>query len=81
MLLTLLYIVGFLKTLVFLLVIFLIIRFFRKLMEPVKSTTQNQRTTKSQSKKEGETTIKFNKKGKKVVDKEEGEYVDFEEVN
>lgn len=78
MLLTLLYLVGLLRTVIFLAVIYLIIRWFTRLfMQGYRSSDkQNPR----QSPTSGETTIRFNEKGKKIVDKNQGEYVDFEEV-
>jgi hypothetical protein len=53
-------------------------RFLMRLLQPHNKT---QSSKKSPETKEGETTIRFNKKGEKIIDKDEGEYVDFEEVD
>ena len=73
-----LYIVGFFRTLLFILAIYFLVRFITRLLQPDNKTRSSK---KSSQPKEGETTIRFNKKGEKIVDKDEGEYVDFEEVD
>jgi predicted lipid-binding transport protein (Tim44 family) len=73
------YIIGFLRTLVLIVVLVLFIRLIKRMFAP-SSSNQTQQTNTPPNK-EGETTIRFNKKGEKIVDKEKGEYVDFEEVD
>lgn len=65
------------------LVIYLIINVIRKMFQPEQSNNQQkQRYDNQQSaSKKGETTIRYNNKGEKIIDKNEGEYVDFEEVD
>ncbi|HKM93957.1 MAG TPA: DUF4834 family protein [Prolixibacteraceae bacterium] len=65
------------------LVIYLIINVIRKMFQPEQSNNQQkQRYDNQQSaSKMGETTIRYNNKGEKIIDKNEGEYVDFEEVD
>ncbi|MCF8361548.1 MAG: DUF4834 family protein [Prolixibacteraceae bacterium] len=76
--LVILYIVGFFRTLLFVLAIYFLMRFIVRLLQP---HNKNQSSKRSPETKEGETTIRFNKKGEKIVDKDEGEYVDYEEVD
>ncbi|MDA3818178.1 MAG: DUF4834 family protein [Prolixibacteraceae bacterium] len=52
--------------------------FIIRLLQPHNKTHSSKKSSET---KEGETTIRFNKKGDKIVDKDEGEYVDFEEVD
>jgi predicted tellurium resistance membrane protein TerC len=76
--LVILYIVGFFRTLLFVLAIYFLMRFIIRLLQPHNKTHSSKKSSET---KEGETTIRFNKKGDKIVDKDEGEYVDFEEVD
>ncbi|MBN1768789.1 MAG: hypothetical protein JW842_09790 [Prolixibacteraceae bacterium] len=76
--LTILYIVGFFRTLLFILAIYFIVRFIVRLLMPRSRKPSNDASTNTR---EGETTIRFNQKGEKIIDKDEGEYVDFEEVD
>ncbi len=73
-----LYIVGFFRTLLFVLAVYFLVRFIIRLLMPDHS---RQSKTDPKKPKEGETTIRFNKKGEKIIDKDEGEYVDYEEVD
>lgn len=76
---TILFIVGLFRTVFFLVVVFLLIRLISKLLEPApQSRQQNKRGQHSY---QDETTIRFNKSGKKIIEKDKGEYVDFEEVD
>lgn len=59
--------------------IYLVVRFFSRLLNQRPQNTSN--FEKREMSREGETTIRFNKKGEKIVDKDKGEYVDFEEVD
>lgn len=76
--LMILYIVGFFRTLLFVLAIYFLMRFIVRLLQP---DNKNKSSNESSGSKEGETTFRFNKKGEKIIDKDEGEYVDFEEVD
>lgn len=76
--LTILYIVGFFRTLLFILAVYFIVRFIVRLLMPDSRKPSNDASSNSR---EGETTIRFNQKGEKIIDKDEGEYVDFEEVD
>ena len=77
MLLIFLYIVNLFRTLLFFVLIFLIVRWFTRLMNPKPSGNNGQQSGPQ----EGETTIRYNKKGEKIIDKDKGEYVDFEEID
>ena len=79
MLLIFLYIVGLFRTLLFFVLIFLIIRWISRLMTPKSQGYNNPDPQKSRPE-EGETTIRYTKKGEKIIDKDKGEYVDFEEI-
>lgn len=78
MLALLLYLVNLFRTVLVIVLIVVVIRFFRKLFAPQQTTTNK---TTENKRKEGETTIRFNRKGKKIINKDEGEYIDFEEVD
>lgn len=58
---------------------YLVLRFFSRLFRPRAENKSN--FEQREKSKEGETTIRFNKKGEKIVDKDKGEYVDFEEID
>lgn len=74
---TILFIVGLVRTLLFVAFFYFLIRWLSKLF----FQGYNQGKSKQQdAPHQGETTIRFNEKGKKIVDKNKGEYVDFEEV-
>ncbi|HOO82960.1 MAG TPA: hypothetical protein PLS94_00215 [Prolixibacteraceae bacterium] len=70
-------IIGLLRTILVIAIIYFIIKWVAKMFEPNKQQANHQQQYK---KNEGETTIQFNKKGEKIINKNEGEYVDFEEV-
>jgi len=71
---------GLLRTLLFIIAVVLIVRWFKNLIMPEPKSAQ--RNTQANSRKdEGTTTIRFNKKGEKIIDKDKGEFVDFEEVD
>ena len=72
----LLFIVNFFRTFLVILAIYLIVKWVFK---PANSVKKEDNKNKSQN--EGETTIRYNKKGEKIIDKNKGEYVDFEEVD
>jgi flagellar biosynthesis/type III secretory pathway M-ring protein FliF/YscJ len=77
MLAVFLYFVNFIRTLLILVVVFLLIRWIAKLLTPNNTKKDTDNTKNNQ----GETTVHFNKKGEKLIDKDKGEYVDFEEVD
>jgi hypothetical protein len=72
-----LFIVGLVRTLLFVAIIFFAIRWLSRLF--FQGYNQS-KTSQQETPRKGETTIRFNEKGKKIVDKNHGEYVDFEEV-
>lgn len=72
------------RFLLILLVIYLIIRvvtrfLFRSYAKKMRNNFENQQQNYNQ-KKEGDITIKTNHNDRKKIDKDEGDYVDFEEV-
>lgn len=79
MLSVILYLFSFIRTLFVFVILYLAIRWIRNLISP-QQTNSSSHSKRQEAQKEGETTIRFNDKGKKIVDKNEGEYVDFEEV-
>lgn len=80
MLLIFLYIVNLFRILLFFVMIFLIVRWFSRLINPNPSGNNAQNSQQSVHK-EGETTIRYDKKGEKIINKDKGEYVDFEEID
>ncbi|MCF8359564.1 MAG: DUF4834 family protein [Prolixibacteraceae bacterium] len=77
MLAVFLYFVNLIRTLLILVVVFLLVRWIVKLLTPGNTNRDKHKEEKN----EGETTVHFNKKGEKIIDKDKGEYVDFEEVD
>lgn len=71
-------IIGLLRTIIVVAIIYFIIKWVVKMFEPNKQQANNRQQQYKQN--VGETTIKFDKKGEKIINKNEGEYVDFEEV-
>lgn len=80
MLLIFLYIVNLIRTLLVLALVVFVIRWFSRIINPKPSGSKGQ-NNQQQGSKEGETTLRFNKKGEKIIDKDKGEYVDFEEID
>jgi hypothetical protein len=76
--LTLLNIVGIFRTILIIVMFYLLIKWVSRLLAPNQS---NNKRNYSKTKEEGTTTIKYNSKGKKIIDKDKGEYIDFEEVD
>jgi len=70
---------GLFRILFFLVMVYLLIRWISKLLEPAPQNKQQNR--RGQQSGQDETTIRFNKSGKKIIEKDKGEYVDFEEVD
>jgi hypothetical protein len=70
-----------LKFLLIVLLIILIVRFFNNLTVSTYVYTNDQRRTDpGYGQKEGSVTVEKNGKSEKLISKDEGEYVDFEEI-
>lgn len=80
MIVIILYLFSFIRTLIVFVILYLVIRWFSKFLTP-KTNHNAQRNDNRKSSNEGDTTIRFNQKGEKIVDKNKGEYIDFEEVD
>ncbi len=90
-LLIILYLFNFIRTLFIIAVFYFIIRIFTRYILPmivdkgVKSMQQKMQEQQQQNQRsnryEGEVTIEKNRKKNNKYDKEEGEYIDFEEVD
>jgi hypothetical protein len=86
-----LYIVNFLRTLIIIAVIYYAIRLFtryvlplfleNKIKEMKQKMEEQQRQQQRSAKRDGDVTIEYNQKGNSVRNRDEGEYVDFEEVD
>ncbi|MGY5351177.1 DUF4834 domain-containing protein [Wenyingzhuangia sp. IMCC45533] len=80
-------ILGFLRTLLIILAIYYIVKFFVKYIAPVllvnyvQKKTGQQYTKTKPNQKEGTTTIDKKPKDKNVIKDNVGEYVDYEEVD
>lgn len=76
-----LYLFSFLRTLFVIILLYLIIRWLRNFFaSPSPTNRANSGSKQTSEEKDGETTIRYNPKGEKIIDKDKGEYVDFEEV-
>jgi len=85
-----LYLVGFVRTIVVIAVIYFIIRIFsryvipllfeKKLKDMQNKMQQQQKQQQRSNRNEGEVTIEYDQKNKKGNNGNEGEYVDFEEI-
>jgi hypothetical protein len=90
-LLVILYLVGFLRTLFIIAVIYFVIRVFSRYILPMlvekglkdmqQKMSEQQRQNQQSNKHEGEVTIEYNSKDKKNHNQNNGDYVDFEEVD
>jgi membrane-anchored glycerophosphoryl diester phosphodiesterase (GDPDase) len=86
-----LYIVGFVRTLLFIAIVYFAIKLFTRYVLPlilenkVKQMQQRmheqQRKQEYKNKREGEVTIEYERKNNNIRGQGEGEYVDFEEVD
>ncbi len=86
-----LYIVNFLRTLIIIAVIYYAIRLFtryvlplfleNKIKEMKQKMEEQQRQQQRSAKRDGDVTIEYNQKDNSVRNRDEGEYVDFEEVD
>lgn len=79
--------VGFFRTILILLAVYYLYKFFTKFLFPlllkryVNKVTGNRQQNSQFERRNGDVTIKYNNKKDKKVDKDKGEYVDYEEVN
>ena len=90
-LLVILYLVGFLRTVFVIAIIYLVIRVFSRYILPMlvekgmkdmqQKMSEQQRQNQQSNKREGEVTIEYNNKDKKNHNQNNGDYVDFEEVD
>ena len=90
-LLVILYLVGFLRTVFIIAIIYLLIRVFSRYILPMlvekgvkemqQKMQEQQRQNRQSNKREGEVTIEYDDKNKKNRNQNEGDYVDFEEVD
>lgn len=89
-LLIILYLVGFVRTLFVIAIVYFGLRLISKYVLPLlvdkgvkkmQQKMQNQQRQQKPSRPEGEVTIEKNRKGSNSQGKNEGEYVDFEEVD
>ena len=72
-------IIGLFRTILILIIIYLLVKLVTKVLFPPSS---DRSTNNIPKKKEGDITIHFdNRKGKKMFDKDSGEYVDYEDVD
>ena len=72
-------IIGFLRTILILIILYFLVKFLGRLLFPSSS---NSSTNNIPKRKEGDVTIHFdNRTDKKMFDKDSGEYVDYEDVD
>lgn len=86
-----LYIVNFLRTLIIIAIIYFAIRLFtryvlplileNKIKEMQQKMKEQQRQKQGSGKHEGEVTIEYDQKRNNIRNHDDGEYVDFEEVD
>lgn len=86
-----LYLVGFIRTLVVIAIIYFVIRLFTRYVLPVilekkmkdiqHKMNEHQKQQQPTKKREGDVTIEYDRKRNSNRGKNEGEYVDFEEVD
>jgi len=86
-----LYIVGFIRTLIIIAVIYFVIRLFTRYLLPLllenkikemqKKMHEQEKQKKRGDGREGEVTIEYDQKKNNIGKQQEGEYVDFEEVD
>lgn len=77
-----LFIANFFRTLLVIMVIYYVIKFIRKVVIPMFNPPQQQagHSQQQNNRREGDVTVESNRKSKNRSSKDEGEYVDFEEV-
>ena len=75
-------IVGLFRILIIFFIVYYLIRFVSYLFQPSKSDSSSaNENRKKSSKKEGDITIDYVPKSDKKVQKDSGDYVDYEEVD
>jgi len=85
-----LYLIGFLRTIIIIAVIYFAIRILTKYVIPIlfdkklkdmqQKMQEHQRQQQRNSRNEGDVTIEYDKRKRRNNDNEEGEYIDFEEI-
>jgi len=88
--LIILYIVGFLRTLFIIAVIYFVIKLFtryilpyiveNKVKEIQKKMNEQQKRQDRAGRQEGDVTIEYDKKQNNIRNNDDGEYIDFEEI-
>lgn len=79
--------VGFFRTVLILLAIYYTYKFLTRYVFPlmlknyINKVNNNQKSKNEFQRDEGDITIRYRKKQDKKVDKDKGEYVDYEEIN
>jgi hypothetical protein len=86
-----LYIVGFVRTLLFIAIVYFAVKLFTRYVLPLilenkikqmqRRMHEQQRQQQYNSKRDGEVTIEYERKKNNIRGQREGEYVDFEEVD
>lgn len=79
-----LFMAGFLRTLFVIIIVYYAVKFIAKYVFPLFISQSNQRKNfqnDRQGRREGEVTIEGNRPGDGRIPKDEGEYVDFEEID
>ena len=85
-----LYLIGFLRTIIIIAVIYFAIRiltkyvitilFDKKLKDMQQKMQEHQKQQHRSNRNEGDVTIEYDKRKRRNNDNEEGEYIDFEEI-
>jgi uncharacterized membrane protein (DUF106 family) len=85
-----LYLIGFLRTIIIIAVIYFAIRILTKYVIPIlfdkklkdmqQKMQEHQQQQQRNSRNEGDVTIEYDKRKRRNNDNEEGEYIDFEEI-
>jgi len=85
-----LYLIGFLRTIIIIAVIYFAIRILTKYVIPIlfdkklkdmqQKMQEHQKQQHRSNRNEGDVTIEYDKRKRRNNDNEEGEYIDFEEI-
>ncbi len=83
--------VGLFRTIIFIAIIYFVIRLFTRYLLPLivenkvkemqQKMQEKQRQQQRSGKREGDVTIEYDQKRNNIRNRDEGEYVDFEEVD
>ncbi len=79
--------VGFFRTVLILLAVYYTYKFLTKYVFPlmlknyINKVSRKQQRENAFQREEGDVTIQYGRKNNKKVDKDKGEYIDYEEVN